>query len=316
MLIKGTSLALMGLCLIGCSQRHAVYQGYIEGKYTYAASAVSGNLLKLLVQRGDQVQPQQILFTLDPEPENSKLKQTEQQLAQAQKVLTDLQKGQRQTIIDSLQAQKAQAEATLDFAEKTLKRYDQLDSKLAIDKEAVDRAHTVYQQSTNKIKELNANLAEARQGAREDLIKAQADAVAALTAAVKQAQWALAQKNVYAPVAAQVFDTLYEPGEFVAAAQPVVSLLPPDKLKAVFFVPEKIAGKLHVNDGVAFGCDNCETTYTAKITFISPTAEYTSPLIYSQASRDKLIYRVEANLKPAVATQLHPGQPIDVTISQ
>jgi len=316
MLGKGKYIFCISMLLIGCSRSGHIYQGYIEGKYTYAASAVSGNLLQLLVTRGDQVKPGQVIFTLDPEPEQSKLKQSEQQLAQAWQVLADLEKGQRETVIQSLEAQRAQAEAAADFAQKTLQRYSQLEVKQAIAKEAVDRASSEYKQNTNKIKQLTANIAEAKLGARENAITAQKASVDALIAAVKQARWALDQKTVVAPVAAQVFDTLYEPGEFVAASQPVVSLLPPDKMKVVFFVPEKVVSKLHVNDGIAFTCDSCETSYTARLTFVSPTAEYTSPLIYSQASREKLIYRIEALIKPEIAVQFHPGQPLDVTINQ
>jgi len=309
-------LVVLGICLTGCLQKHNTFQGYVEGKYTYVASAISGNLAQLPIKRGDQVKINQLLFTLDPEPEASKLKQTQQQLAQAQQVLVDLQKGQRQTIIDSLHAQRSQAEAEMNFAAVTLQRYTILHSKAAIDKEAVDRARSTYDRSRERIKEIDANLAEAKQGARENVITAQQATVEALTASVKQATWALEQKTVNSPVTAEVFDTLYEPGEFVVAGRPVVSLLPPDKLKVVFFVPEKVVGKIHVGEGIAFGCDNCETIYTAAISFISPNAEYTPPVIYSQESRDKLVYRIEANLKPELALKLHPGQPLDVTLSR
>ena len=51
----------------------------------------------------------------------------------------------------------------------------------------------------------------------------------AAQAAVDQAAWRLGQKTVAAPVAGQVFDVLYQPGEWVAAGRPVVRLLPPGK---------------------------------------------------------------------------------------
>lgn len=312
---KGKYIFLAALIfMVGCHKNGHTYQGYVEGKYTYVASAVSGNLVQLMVKRGDQVRPKQILFSLDPEPEAAQLKQAEQRLAEAQQLFTNLQKGQRATIIEGLNAQKTQAEATLDFAQKTLKRYELLRSHAAIDQAAVDQAQSTYKQSFNKIKEINANLAEAKQGARENLITAQAAVVAALNARVQAAHWALEQKTVSAQITAQVFDTLYEPGEFVAAGRPVISLLPPDKMKVVFFVPEKIVSKTHVGDGIAFDCDSCATTYPATISFVAPNAEYTPPVIYSESSREKLVYRVEALLKPEIAVQLHPGQPLDITI--
>jgi len=51
----------------------------------------------------------------------------------------------------------------------------------------------------------------------------------------------------------------------------------------------------------------------ATISFISPQAEYTPPVIYSRDSRGKLVYLVEARPDPAGAARLKPGQPLEVT---
>ena len=47
---------------------------------------------------------------------------------------------------------------------------------------------------------------------------------------------------------------------------------------------------------------------------ISPRAEYTPPVIYSQESRDKLVFMVEAVFDDKTAANLHPGQPVDVKL--
>ena len=57
---------------ISCS-RHSenTLQGYIEGEYTYISSGVSGTLFTLDVSRGQQVTKNQLLFTLDPQPDQA-----------------------------------------------------------------------------------------------------------------------------------------------------------------------------------------------------------------------------------------------------
>jgi HlyD family secretion protein len=50
----------------------------------------------------------------------------------------------------------------------------------------------------------------------------------------------------------------------------------------------------------------------ATISFISPQAEYTPPVIYSESIRAKLVYMVEARPSPQVAATINPGQPIAV----
>ena len=50
----------------------------------------------------------------------------------------------------------------------------------------------------------------------------------------------------------------------------------------------------------------------ATISFISPQAEYTPPVIYSESIRAKLVYMVEARPSPEQAASINPGQPIAV----
>ncbi len=71
-------------------------------------------------------------------------------------------------------------------------------------------------------------------------------------------------------------------------------------------------GNLKINQKVHVRYDGSKQDYIAKISFISPTAEYTPPVIYSMETNVKLTYRVEAVFSLQEALQLHPGQPISV----
>ncbi len=56
----------------------------------------------------------------------------------------------------------------------------------------------------------------------------------------------------------------------------------------------------------------CARPFMGKVSYISPRAEYTPPVIYSQESRDKLVFMVEVVFDPQRAGNLNPGQPVDV----
>ena len=63
---------------------------------------------------------------------------------------------------------------------------------------------------------------------------------------------------------------------------------------------------------VRVSVDGISEPLSGTVSYISPKAEYTPPVIYSQESRNKLVFMVEAVFAPDVAANLHPGQPVDV----
>jgi HlyD family secretion protein len=93
----------------------------------------------------------------------------------------------------------------------------------------------------------------------------------------------------------------------------VVSLLPPENIKARFFVPEAEFGALKAGDRVRVTLTG-RPELEARISYLSPAPEYTPPVLYNRANRSKLVFMVEAVFEPAAARDLHPGQPVDVTL--
>jgi HlyD family secretion protein len=147
---------------------------------------------------------------------------------------------------------------------------------------------------------------------REREIKAQQATVEAARAAVEMAQWRFDQRRVASPVSGVVADVLARPGETLQAGAPVVSILPPENIFVRFFVPQPMLSQVHRGDVVAISCDGCRADLTGTISFIAPQAEYTPPVIYSESSRSKLVYLVEARPPRDKASLLNPGQPVAV----
>jgi HlyD family secretion protein len=151
-----------------------------------------------------------------------------------------------------------------------------------------------------------------------DQARAQRDAdqaqVESQTAALDKAQWSFDQKQQFATTNAQVHDTLYRVGEWVAAGNPVVELLPPANLKVRFFVPQAVLPKIRPGEAVSVTFDGGSHAYPATINYISTKAEFTPPVMYNRENRSKLVYMVEAKFSPADAADLRPGQPVDVEL--
>jgi|SRR5208282_2326989 HlyD family secretion protein len=309
----GTALALA--VLAGCSlDSSKVFQGYIEGEYVYVASPLGGALTNLAVARGDQVKAGQLLFELERGSEAAAVQQAEKNLAQAQSQLDDLNKGKRPTEIASLEAQLDRAQANLKLSAADLVRREQLGGADVVSKEELDQARAQHDADKAQVDQLTADLETAKLGGREDAIRAAEAAVQSQKAALDKARWSFDQKQQFAPTNAFVHDTLYRAGEWVAAGNPVVELLPPANIKVRFFVPQAVLPRIRTGQTVSVTFDGGQRGYSATVNYISTEAEFTPPVIYSRENRAKLVYMIEAKFSPADAAELRPGQPVDVEV--
>lgn len=297
----------------GCSRTQSNrVQGYVEGEYVYVATPNAGALQSLKVSRGTCVHVGDLLFTLDDEPERAARDEAARRVSQARSNLQDAKKGLRPSEIESLEAQLKQARAALKLSEAQLKRQEQLAGTFATSAEDLNRAQATRDQDRHRIDQLEADLKTGRLGSRPDQILAAEANVRALESALAKAEWDLAQKSQTAPRPGLVFDTLYYPGEWVTAGRPVVALLPPENVKVRAFVPESRVGTIQVGSEARAFIDGVADPVVGKVSFISPRAEFTPPVIYSRESRDKLVFLVELRFDPKTAASLHPGQPVDI----
>ena len=305
---------VMILVQSGCEQPPSnQVQGYVEGEYVYVAAPYAGALASLSVRRGKQVSEGDPLFALDQVSEKAARDEAEKKLGQALANFEEAKEGKRPSEIESLKAQLKYAQAALRLSMQDVARQEGLQSMpgAAVEME-IDRARATRDQNQQRVAQLKADLHTALLGARADQVAAADAEVRAREAALAKAEWALAQKRQAAPKAGLVFDTLYREGEWVEAGRPVIVLLPPDHIKVRTFVSETKVGSIKVGDVVQITVDGVQGAIQGKVSYISPRAEYTPPIIYSQENRKKLVFLVEALFDQDAARNLHPGQPVDV----
>jgi HlyD family secretion protein len=303
--------------LTSCNQAPSdLIQGYVEGEYIYVASPYGGALAALSVRRGVQVNAGDPLFALEQASEKAARDEAERKLSQARANLEDRRKGKRPSEIASLRAQLQQAQTALQLSLREVARQEGLAAVpgAAVEVE-VDRARSARDQNQQRVSQLEADLNTALLGSRMDQVTAAEAEVRAKEAALAKAEWDLAQKRQVAPKTGFVFDTLYREGEWVPAGRPVVVLLPPDHIKVRTFVSQAKLGAIKLGDPAQVMVDGVQGSISGTVSYISPKAEYTPPVLYSQGSRDKLVFMVEVLFDQAVAVKLHPGQPVDIRLN-
>ncbi|MDR2675852.1 MAG: HlyD family efflux transporter periplasmic adaptor subunit [Opitutaceae bacterium] len=297
----------------GCAKRDTgAWQGYLEAEFVQVGAPLPGRLETLSVAKGRRVEAGAALFALESVAERAALEEARGALRSAEARLADLGKGARPSEIAAIESQLAEAKARADMAALDLSRQQQLLAATVISQDDYDRSRHASAAAAAAVAQIEANLATARLGGRADaLAAARAEAVSA-RAAVDRAQWNASQMAQTAPRAGLVFDTLYREGEYVPAGRPVVVLLPPEFLKARFFVPEPALAALKPGAAVRVHMDGQAAPLEARVSHVSPSPEYTPPVLYNRENRAKLVFMVEAVFSGEAARDLHPGQPVDV----
>ena len=305
---------LLSTLLCGCNETESkLWQGYVEGEFVYVSSPLGGQLDEISVRKGQTVVAGQPLFTLEREFEQAGVAEAEENLDKIISDLADKRKGRRPSEIASIKARLRKAVAAKKLASTEYKRRAALYSSRTISEEERDQARTDYEQAIQLVKEIKSELKTATLGSRSDEISAAESSVKAAQAKLEQARWNYDQKAQSAPRTGLVFDTIRYQGEWVAAGNPVLSILPPENRKVRFYVPEQIVGGFKIGERLLVNFDGLSAPIPVTLNYISAQAEYTPPIIYSSQSRAKLVFMLEAAPSIDKAVLFKPGQPVDVS---
>ncbi|MGW8255892.1 MAG: HlyD family secretion protein [Thermoguttaceae bacterium] len=260
---------------------------------------------------------------------------------QAEFRLADLKAGSRpqeiaaaQAALKSAWAQKTKAQADfarvrLLFEKKTLSREEYDAAKAAYDvalerqREAAERLNLV-EEGARKQQIAEAQAAWENAKARYDLVKAgpRKEDIDQARARVHQAEaaWKLAETRLgyatlTAPISGVVLSKNIEPGEYVAAGTPVVTIGDLVNVWLRGYIQEIDLGRVHVDQKARVTTDTYPgKVYQGRVSFISSEAEFTPKNVQTEQERVKLVYRIKIDITNTPDMELKPGMPADAVI--
>jgi HlyD family secretion protein len=320
LVVAGAATVLIGAAIwwqgplasvLGFGTERSRYLGYVEGETSLIAPPSAGRLVERPVERGQQVKKGDRLYVIDPVLAQAEVARTEGALAESKARYENLLTGKRQEEKDVTTMQRRETEAALAMAEVELKRQTELVAKGYSTRKDYDQAESQARQLRSRAASLGAQERVNELPARPDEIAAAKAMVEQNQANLDQAKKRLDDLMPVAPEDGLIENTFFNIGEWVPAGTPVVSLLPPYRVKLRFYVPEEDLAYARMSEQVSFTCDSCPPDLRARIIYISPRSEFTPPVIYSQTARTKLVFLVEARPEPT-QTKLAPGMPVTV----
>jgi HlyD family secretion protein len=223
-------------------------QGEADATRVDIAARVDGRVAKRLVRRGENVTADRVLVTIDNPQLLTKLKEAEAARTVALADLKRIEVGTRAEVIAARKAAVAAAEANTRLAEQTYERTKQLTArdfasvqKLDEATATLDVAHRTEQQAKLSLEEAIAGYTVEERGVAHA-------AVAKADAAIATLQAQVAELTVKAPVAAQVYQTSIDPGEYVSPGVPLLSLIDVSDVWLRFDLREDLVKGLKVGD--------------------------------------------------------------------
>jgi HlyD family secretion protein len=256
-------------------QGFASGNGRIEATEVDVATKQPGRVEAVLVKEGDMVEAGQVLAQIDAAVLRAQLHEAEAGKRRAEE--------ERNVTI----AIARQRETEYALGKKDLERSLQLAKEKVIEQQQLDT-----------------------DGTREQTAKAVWEAAKAQVASAEAAIELAAAKNeeVKADIADTVLKSpcdgrveyrLVEPGEVIPAGGKVVTLLDITDVYMTFFLPTDQAGKVAIGADARIVLDALPgLPIPAKVSFVSPTAQFTPKEVETRTEREKLMFRVKVKVDP------------------
>jgi HlyD family secretion protein len=223
-------------------------QGEADATRVDIAARVDGRVATRSAHRGEDVKAGEVLVTIDNPELLTRLKEAQAARAVAAADLKRIEVGTRAEVVDSRRAALESAEASAKLAEQTWNRTRQLEARDFASVQKLDEATAnldVARRSRQQAKlaldeAINGYTAEERGVAQAAVVKAAAS-VATLEAQV-------AELTVRSPLAAQVYHTDADPGEYVSPGVPLLTLVDLSDIWLRFDLREDLVKGLKIGD--------------------------------------------------------------------
>jgi HlyD family secretion protein len=288
--------------------------GNIEATNIVVSSQVSGKVIQILKDEGNQVNKGDTVIVIDPETYKLKLDDAlaSKEYAQAQYKL--LKEGARSEDIKQAEDNLKQAKVSFDLAVKDKERMDNLYESQSITKKQHDDAVANYEIASARLNSAKENLEKVKNLARPEELK---QAEANLNKAIANVN--LLQKNlndcfVTSPSSGFITKKFVEIGETAGMMSSLFQVADLNSVELAIYVSETELGKVKLGQKAEINVDTYpDKSFDGIVIYISPQAEFTPKNIQTKDERTKLVFQVKIKIDNP-EFELKDGMPADAEI--
>jgi HlyD family secretion protein len=257
--------------------------GRLEAKQVDIATKYPGRIKEVLADEGDTVDEGQVVATMDTEPLEAELRNSEAKIREAE--------DNRRTALAEVVVKRAE----LAYSGKQYKRSKELVVRGAVSEQErdIDLAHRDTSQA-------------ALLGAQAQAVRTQS-AIDAATAEAERIKAEIKDSVLKAPIRGRVQNRLAEPGEVLPAGGKVLALVDLSDVYMYLFFPGAVAGKVPLGAEARIVLDAApEYPIRALVSYVSPSAQFTPKSVETAEERHNLTFRVKLQLNKNRLRQFEP----------
>ena len=295
---------------------------------------------EVAARRAEMQAVQAALAELEAGSRPEEIAQAEASAQQAKARLDEMLAGSRPEELSAAEAVLRRAKAEAERARLDAERYEGLYKKEIVSAQQYDLARTAYETALARQREAEEQYKLVKEGPRKEQIEQaraawlqaqerfvlvkkgpRQETIEQARARLQQAKEGLAvaetrlgYATLTSPLAGVVLSKNVEPGEFVAAGTPIVTVGDLENVWLRAYINETDLGRVKVGQPVRVTTDTYpDKRYEGRVSFIAAQAEFTPKSVQTEKERVKLVYRVKVDIRNP-NMELKPGMPADAEI--
>jgi len=279
--------------------------GRLEATEIDVAAKLGGRVQDILVAEGDFVAAGQTLAHMQVQTLDA---QRDEARARQQQSIAGVASAQAQVAVRESDRQAALAlvvmrESEFDAAQRRLARSETLTHEGASSEQELDDDRARMRSARAAVGAAKAQVEAAQAGivAARTQVEGARSAVTAVEATVARINADINDSALTSPRDGRVQYRIAQPGEVLGAGGKVLNLVDLGDVYMTFFVPEAAAGKLALGSEVHIVLDAApQYVIPTKVSFVASTAQFTPKTVETASERQKLMFRVKAQIDPAL----------------
>ena len=295
---------------------------------------------EVAARRAEMQAVQAALAELEAGSRPEEIAQAEASAQQAKARLDEMLAGSRPEELSAAEAVLRRAKAEAERARLDAERYEGLYKKEIVSAQQYDLARTAYETALARQREAEEQYKLVKEGPRKEQIEQaraawlqaqerfvlvkkgpRQETIEQARARLQQAKEGLAvaetrlgYATLTSPLAGVVLSKNVEPGEFVAAGTPIVTVGDLENVWLRAYINETDLGRVKVGQRVRVATDTYpDKRYEGRVSFIAAQAEFTPKSVQTEKERVKLVYRIKVDIRNP-NMELKPGMPADAEI--